>query len=111
MAGNASQHVATKHEAGYRFRHERSAAGKPASRRARIVWYALVPSAFIVTFASLLWLDVGSQLANSVAASQPAIATTTQDFLHAPAGDPSVPHASDTAIPAGDAEPHTGETF
>ncbi|HZQ62674.1 MAG TPA: hypothetical protein VFC24_15075 [Casimicrobiaceae bacterium] len=81
------------------------------SRTVRFVWYAVVPSAFVITFAGLLWLDIGSQVATSVAAGQPPVAASPQGFLHAPAGDPSVPRASDALSPSADVEPEAAPTF
>ena len=65
----------------------------------------------MIMFAGLLWLDAGAQFKSTIAAAQPAVATTTQDFLHAPAGDPSLPRASDVLIPSADAETLVVPTF
>lgn len=113
MPGNASSQLsANQPHAVYSLRSDRDGTSRSRQpRKARIVWYAAVPSAFVITFVGLLWLDMGSQFAGSITAAQPAVATTTHDFLHAPAGDPSLPRASDMLIPSADAETSMVPTF
>ena len=67
------------------------------TRKARLTWLAVVPSAFLMTFVGLLWLHLGTQLVTGTAASlQPTVSDTNiAAFLQAPASDTSVPRASD----------------